>query len=90
MGSQLTPATLPSQAEQTTRESVGADTTLIQTPPKATSSSRLFFADHLRVALTIMVVLHHLAVIYTGRTDCSTMRSPPGMTRWRPWCYVSS
>jgi glucan biosynthesis protein C len=76
MGSQQTPATLPSQAEQTTRESIGADTTLIQTPPKATSSSRLFFADHLRVAMTIMVVLHHLAVIY-GANGLFYYEEPP-------------
>jgi len=37
---------------------------MIQPPSKATSSSRLFFADHLRVALTILLVLHHLAVMY--------------------------
>jgi glucans biosynthesis protein C len=30
----------------------------------ATSRVRLFFADHLRIALTSLVVLHHLAVIY--------------------------
>jgi Acyltransferase family len=50
--------------EQTTRASVGADSALIQTPSTVTSSSRLFFADHLRVALTTLVVLHHLAVMY--------------------------
>ncbi len=27
-------------------------------------SSRLFFADHLRAALVILVVLHHLAIVY--------------------------
>jgi glucans biosynthesis protein C len=59
---------MSSQAEQTTRESVGACNTLIQTPPKATSSSRLFFVDNLKVALIILVVLHHFAVIYTGNT----------------------
>ena len=55
---------MSSQIEQTTQESVGVDSTLIQTSSQVTSSSRLFFADHLRVALTILVVLHHLAVIY--------------------------
>ena len=59
---------MSSQAEQTTRESVGADTTMIQTPAKATSSSRLFFVDNLKVALIILVVLHHLAVIYGANT----------------------
>src|SRR5690242_6410991 len=32
----------------------------------ATSGARLFFVDYLRVALTVLVVLHHLAVIYGG------------------------
>jgi glucans biosynthesis protein C len=60
--------TLPLQAEQTTRASVGADSTLIQTPSKATGSSRLVFVDHLKVALIILVVLHHFAVIYGANT----------------------
>jgi glucans biosynthesis protein C len=55
---------MSSQPEQTIQESVGADTSMIQAPSKATGSSRLFFADHLRVALVILVVLHHLAVMY--------------------------
>ncbi|KLU62107.1 glucans biosynthesis protein C [Peptococcaceae bacterium CEB3] len=33
---------------------------------KKKSSERLFFVDHLRVALTILVVLHHIAVIYAA------------------------
>lgn len=33
-----------------------------------TSAGRLFFIDHLRVALIILVVLHHLAVIYAANT----------------------
>jgi glucan biosynthesis protein C len=68
MLSQQKHVTLPSQAEQTARESVGADTTMIQTPAQATSSSRLVFVDNLKVALIILVVLHHVAVIYTGNT----------------------
>ena len=59
---------MSSQAEQTTRESVGADTTMIQTPAKATSSSHLVFVDNLKVALIILVVLHHFALSYTGNT----------------------
>jgi glucans biosynthesis protein C len=55
---------MSSEAKQITVESVGADITMLQTPSQATSSSRLVFADHLRAALTILVVLHHLAVIY--------------------------
>ena len=68
MVSQQTHVTLPSQAEPTTRESVGADSTMIQTPAKATSSSRLFFVDNLKVALIILVVLDHFAVIYAPTT----------------------
>jgi hypothetical protein len=68
MLSQQKHMTLPSQAGQTTHESVGADTTMIQTPAKATSSSRLVFVDNLKVALVILVVLHHFAVIYAGNT----------------------
>jgi hypothetical protein len=68
MVSQQAHVTLPSQAEQTTRESVSVDNTMIQTPAQATSSSRLFFVDNLKVALNILVVLHHFAIIYTGNT----------------------
>ena len=68
MVSQQKHMTLPSQAEQTTRERVGADTTMIQTPAQATSSSRLVFVDNLKVALIILVVLVHLAMMYAGMT----------------------
>jgi glucan biosynthesis protein C len=50
--------------EQATPERVVRDTIPIQPGPQATSRMRLFFLDHLRAALTILVVLHHLAVIY--------------------------
>jgi surface polysaccharide O-acyltransferase-like enzyme len=50
--------------EQIARASVATDGIPIQTPSKVTSNSRLFFVDHLRVALILLVVLHHLAVIY--------------------------
>lgn len=50
--------------EQTTPERVVRDTIPIQPVPQATSRVRLFFLDHLRAALTILVALHHLAVIY--------------------------
>jgi glucan biosynthesis protein C len=33
-----------------------------------TSAGRLFFVDHLRVALATLVVLHHLAVVYAANT----------------------
>src|ERR1700742_3638037 len=55
---------MSSLPEQTTPESVVGDTTPIQPLPQTTSRVRLFFLDHLRAALTILVVLHHLAVIY--------------------------
>jgi glucans biosynthesis protein C len=55
---------MSSLPEQTTLENVGGDATPIQPLPQATSRVRLFFLDHLRAALTILVVLHHLAVIY--------------------------
>jgi len=35
--------------------------------PKATS--RLLFVDHIRVFLTVLVVLHHLIIIYAGTGD---------------------
>ena len=55
---------MSSLPEQTTRSGVVRDTTPIQPVPQASSRVRLFFLDHLRAALTILVVLHHLAVIY--------------------------
>lgn len=33
-----------------------------------TSGKRLFFIDNLRTALVILVVLHHLAIVYAGNT----------------------
>lgn len=59
---------MSSLPEQMMTDITTSDTTLIQSPPEAASRSRLFFVDHLRVALTILVVLHHLAVIYGGNT----------------------
>ncbi len=77
MLSQQKHVTLPSQAEQTTRERVGADTTLIQTPAQATSSSRLVFVDNLKVALIILVVLVHIAIMYAGITHGFYYLEPP-------------
>ena len=34
--------------------------------PTNLKNSRLFFADHLRAALVILVVLHHIAMVYGG------------------------
>jgi hypothetical protein len=51
---------------QTSAESIARNTTPIQPSPQATSRMRLFFLDHLRVALTILLIVHHLAPIYAG------------------------
>ncbi len=59
---------MSSLPERTMPESVVRDTIPIQPFPQATSRVRLFFLDHLRAALTILVVLHHLAVIYGANT----------------------
>jgi Acyltransferase family len=69
---------MSSQIEkQITRESVGAGSALIQTPAKVTSSSRLFFVDNLKVALIILVVLDHLAVIYGATLPFFYYLEPP-------------
>lgn len=68
---------MSSLPEQTTPERVVGDTTPIQPLPQATSRVRLFFLDHLRAALTILVVLHHLAVIY-GAGAVFYYVEPPG------------
>jgi hypothetical protein len=49
---------MSSLPEHTTPESGAGDTTPIQPVLQATSRMRLFFLDHLRAALTILVVLH--------------------------------
>lgn len=41
---------------QATEKNIGQET--------AVKSSRLYFVDHLRAALVILVVLHHLAIVY--------------------------
>jgi glucan biosynthesis protein C len=33
-----------------------------------TPAARLVFADHLKAALVILVMLHHIAVIYAGNS----------------------
>jgi glucan biosynthesis protein C len=55
---------MSSLPEQTTQGSGSLATPAIQPVPQVSSRVRIFFLDHLRVALTILVVLHHLAVIY--------------------------
>ncbi len=63
--------------EQTTPERVVRDTIPIQPGPQVASRMRLFFLDHLRAALTVLVVLHHLAVIY-GAAAVFYYVEPPG------------
>lgn len=52
---------------------------MITHPAPDESASRLFFVDHLRVALVILVVLHHLAVIYGAFTPFYYVE-PPKLT----------
>jgi hypothetical protein len=46
-------------------------------PPSDPWAGRLYFADHLRVALTILVVLHHVSVIYGANTAFYYIEPPP-------------
>jgi peptidoglycan/LPS O-acetylase OafA/YrhL len=68
---------MSSLPEQTTPESLALDPTVIQPMPQATSRGRLFFLDHLRATLTIVVVLFHLAAIY-GANGAFYYVDPPG------------
>ena len=68
---------MSSLPEQTTPESLALDPTVIQPMPQATSRGRLFFLDHLRATLTILVVLFHLAAIY-GANGGFYYVDPPG------------
>jgi glucan biosynthesis protein C len=42
---------------------------MVTYPTPGKSPDRIVFADHLRAALVILVVLHHLAVIYAANTS---------------------
>jgi hypothetical protein len=68
---------MSSLPEQTTPESLALDPTVIQPMPQATSRGRLFFLDHLRAQLSILVVLFHLAAIY-GANGGFYYVDPPG------------
>src|SRR5262249_40577656 len=68
--------------EQTTPEHVVADSDTIQPVSKAISRVRLFFLDHLRAALTILVVLHHLAVIYSAGAAFYYVEPPGSSDQW--------
>ena len=49
--------------------------------PKRT---RLFFVDNLRTLLTVVVVLHHLAIVYGASGDFPLRK--PGQMNWPPSC----
>ncbi|HLZ57303.1 MAG TPA: acyltransferase family protein [Ktedonosporobacter sp.] len=68
---------MSSLPEQTTHSGEARDTTLIQPVSQAASRGRLFFLDHLRATLTILVVLFHLAAIY-GANGVFYYVEPPG------------
>src|SRR5271157_4133423 len=57
------PATDAQQVE-TTQQSTGDEAGAILKPASAAKSSRLFFVDHLRAFLIILVIMHHLAITY--------------------------
>ncbi|HZR42741.1 MAG TPA: acyltransferase family protein [Ktedonobacteraceae bacterium] len=67
---------MSSLPEQTTPERVGGDTISIQPGSKTADRVRLFFLDHLRAALTILVVLHHLAVVYSATSPFYFVEPP--------------
>jgi len=57
------------QSESLTQANVAANAATVQEGSKASNlagRARLFFADNLRVALTILVVVHHVAVVYAA------------------------
>jgi glucan biosynthesis protein C len=72
-------ASLP---EQTTPARVVADTASIQAVPQAPGRVRLFFLDHLRAVLTILVVLHHLAVVYSAGAAFYYVEPPGPTDQW--------
>jgi surface polysaccharide O-acyltransferase-like enzyme len=55
---------MPSQVEQPASHNVHVTTLASGTPPKVSGKARIFFIDNLRVALTALVIVHHLAITY--------------------------
>jgi fucose 4-O-acetylase-like acetyltransferase len=51
-----------------------SDTTITHIP---SSESRLLFVDNLRIALSILVVLHHIALVYGAASPFYYMEPPP-------------
>ena len=48
--------------------------------PNNPKKNRLFFADHLRAALVILVVLHHVAMVYGGIQPFYYLETPASLT----------
>ncbi|HLZ57366.1 MAG TPA: acyltransferase family protein [Ktedonosporobacter sp.] len=69
---------MSSLPEQTTPVSGALATTAIGPLEHPVSHVRIFFLDHLRVALTILVVLHHLALIYGAGAAFYYLEPPTG------------
>jgi surface polysaccharide O-acyltransferase-like enzyme len=59
---------MSSLPEQTTKAGMVRGTLPPEPVPQATRWGRLFYLDNVRVVLTILVILHHLAVIYAANT----------------------
>lgn len=69
---------MSSLPEQTTQAGGALATTVIPPLPQAASRARIFFLDHLRASLTILVVLHHLALIYGASAAFYYLEPPKG------------
>ncbi len=52
------------QQVETTQTSTGDGAGAMLKPAPAPKSTRLFFVDHLRAFLIILVIMHHLAIVY--------------------------
>ena len=51
----------------------------IDNPSNAKKTSRLWFIDHMRVFLTILVVLHHVAMVYGGIQPFYYLETPSSL-----------
>ena len=55
---------LDTQQVESTQTSTGDGAGVMLKPAPAVKSTRLFFVDHLRAFLIILVIMHHLAITY--------------------------
>jgi glucans biosynthesis protein C len=67
---------MSSLSEHATSEIIVENISSIQSPPQMTNRMHIYFLDHLRVALMILVVLHHLAVIYGANASFYYVEAP--------------